>query len=174
MREKYAAALKFMEERKQPILTVQAQYQQQPVLKLIGIDQEPKHVSEGHAIFATNKSVMRIYYYQKMYTSFIFRSYNETKENAEKYLTCIGNSWANLFLAHAFHAFHAGLISFWLARKSREEQGWYLRGNKSKLALKIWTESSRWVHYMLWRNRYSDRLQDYDTQFSLLYHRSPC
>eukprot|EP00985_Skeletonema_marinoi_P012293 scaffold5908_cov152-Skeletonema_marinoi.AAC.1 len=123
LREKYAAAIKFMEERKLRILTLQTQYQQQSVLKLIGIDQEPKCVSEGHAIFATNKSVMRIYYYLKMYTSFIFRSYDRTKENAEKYLTCIGNSWANLFLAHAFQAFHAGLISFWLARKSREEQG---------------------------------------------------
>eukprot|EP00985_Skeletonema_marinoi_P020234 scaffold11929_cov58-Skeletonema_marinoi.AAC.1 len=43
MRERYAEAIKFMEERKQPILTVQTQYQQQSVLKLIGIDQEPKH-----------------------------------------------------------------------------------------------------------------------------------
>jgi hypothetical protein len=54
-----------------------------------------------------------------------------------------------LLLTNAQHAFYVGLFSFWLARK-REEQQYYQRGNKSKLALKKWTESSQWTFENKW------------------------
>ena len=151
MRDKYAEAVKFVEERKLVVFKVQTQTQQRSVLRLIGTDEEVTQVSaEEQNILATNNSVMASYYFQGTYTSFIFRSYDGTKENIEKYLACIGNTWANLFLAHAYHAFYIGLVSFWLARKSREEQQWHQRGNTSKLALKRWTESSQWSFENKW------------------------
>jgi len=146
VREKYAEAIKFTEERKQVILMVQAQYPQHSIFKLIGTEKEPKQVStEEQIILATNNSVMTTCYYQKTYISFMFRSYEDTKHYAEKYFACIDNTWANLFLHHAYHAFYIGLISFWFARKSRDEQQWYERGEKSKLAMKKWVESSQWT-----------------------------
>jgi hypothetical protein len=117
---------------------------------LIGTYAEPKHVSaDEQDILATNNSVMTSDYYQKAYISFMFRSYDDTKENIEKYLGCVGNTWANLLFAHAVHAFYTGLISFWVARKSREQQ-WYHRGKESKLALKRWAESSKWTFENKW------------------------
>jgi predicted ATPase len=142
MRKKYDEAIKFMAERKQVLCLVQMQCAQRSVLKLIGTDEESKYVSaEEQTIIATNNSVMTTYYYMKTYISFTFRSYDGTKESIEKYLACISNTWANLLLHHAFHAFYIGLVFFWLARMSRGEQQWHERGNKSKLALKKWAES---------------------------------
>jgi hypothetical protein len=133
------------------IFKVQMQNFLHSIFKLIGTDEEPKHVSsEEQVILATNNSVATFCYYQRAYTSFMFRSYDDTKENIEKSLACIGSTWANLFIAHAYHAFYAGLISFWLARESREEQQWYQRGNQSKLALKRWTQSSQWTFENKW------------------------
>jgi hypothetical protein len=151
VREKYAEVIKFMEQRKLVTGGVQAQYILRSMLRLIGTDEEPKHVSDEELkILATNNSTMTTYYYQKTYISFIFRSYDDTKHFTEKYLACISNTWANLILAHAYHAFYIGLISFWSARKSRDEQIWYRRGEKSKLALKKWTESSLWTFEDKW------------------------
>jgi hypothetical protein len=151
MRAKYADVIQILEERKMVILMIQTQYQQRTVFKLIGTDEEPKYVSsEEQDILATNNSVRTSYYFQKAFSSFMFRSYDDSKENIEKYLACISNTWANLFLAHAYHPFYVGLISFWLARKSRDEQQWHQRGNKSKLALKRWAESSRWTFENKW------------------------
>jgi hypothetical protein len=151
VREKYAEAIKFMEEKKHVIFMVQLRYQQHSILRLIGTDEEPKYVSaEEQNILATNSSVMTTYYYQKTYISFMFRSYDDTKHYAEKYLACIGTTWANLFLGHAHHAFFIGLISFWFARKSRDGQQWHEMGKRSKLVLKIWAESSRWTFENKW------------------------
>lgn len=130
---------------------VQLQCIQRSVFKLIGTDEKPKYDSaEGENILATNNSVMTSHYFQKAYISFMFRLYDDSKHYTEKYLDCIVSTWANLLLSHAFHAFYIGLVSFWVARKSREEQSWYQRGNKSKLALKKWTESSQWSFENKW------------------------
>jgi hypothetical protein len=152
VRENYIAAIKFLVQKNIMIFMAQTQnILHSTVLKLIGTDEEPKHVSaEDQNILATNNSAMASFYHQKSYISFMFRSYDDTKHYTEKYLACIGNTWANLILAHAYQAFYIGLISFWLARKSRDEQIWYKRGEKSKLALKKWTESSMWTFENKW------------------------
>lgn len=150
VRENYSEAIKFMVERNQAILTLQTQYHQQTVLKLMGANEKSKLVPEGHAILATNKTVMLVQYYQRMYTNFIFRSYDGAKENIEKYLACVVDGGTTLFLAHAFHAFYMGLVSFWLARKSSEEKGWYQKGKRFKMALKKWTASSQWTFENKW------------------------
>jgi len=155
MQENCAEVMKFMEERKLVIFMFQMQYFMHSVLKLIGIDEESKQVSaEEQSILATNNSVMTSYFYQKAYTSFMFRSYDGTKDNTEKYLACIGHTWANLFLHFAFHSFYIGLISFWLARKStdgqQQQQQWYERGKSSKVALQKWAESSLWTFENKW------------------------
>ncbi|KAL7426304.1 LOW QUALITY PROTEIN: hypothetical protein ACHAXM_000389, partial [Skeletonema potamos] len=151
MRQECAEVIKFMDQRRTVILMIQAQYGQNSMLSLIGTDEEPKHVSDEELkILATNNAVMTTYYYQKTYTSFMFRSYDDTKNYTEKYLACISNTWANLFLHHAYHAFYVGLVSFWLARKSRDEQIWHEWGEKYKLALKKWAESSLWTFENKW------------------------
>ena len=149
-RDKCAESINFMHERKMLIFGMTAKYHQHSLFKLIGIDEKPKDVSAEEAkILATNSSVKLTYNYQKAYISFMFRLYDDSKDYAEKYLDCIGNTWPNLFAAHAFQAFHMGLISFWLARKSREQR-WYERGERSKLALKKWAESSKWTFENKW------------------------
>ena len=151
IRTQYYKAIQFMEERKLVIFKVQSQYQQQTVFKLIGTDEDPKYVStEEHNILGRNDSVRATFFFHTAYISFMFRSYDDMKVNIEKYLGCIRNTWANLLLAHAQHAFYVGLISFWLVRKSRDEHQWHQMGNKSKLALKKWTESSQWTFENKW------------------------
>jgi predicted ATPase len=136
--------IQMCEERKQLIFMVQAQQVQRTLSKLIGTGEEPKYSSEGRDILASNSSVLRSYHYQTAYVSFIFRSYDDTIENIEKYFALQETTWGILLLAHAVHAFHTGLISFWVARKSKEQR-WYQRGNQSKLALRRWAESSQWT-----------------------------
>jgi hypothetical protein len=151
VREEFAEAIKFMEARNQVIFMIQTQQHHRSASKLIGTDDEPRHVSsEEQNIITTNPSVRTSYYYRKAYDSFMFRSYDGTRENIAKYLGCIRNTWANLLLAHAQHAFYVGLMSFWLVRKSRDEHQWHQMGNKSKLALKKWTESSQWTFENKW------------------------
>jgi len=145
VREKYAEAIKFSKERNMMIFVVQMQSFQRTIFKLIGSDEEPKNVSEEQSMLATSISVKTTYYYGKAFIGFMFRSHDDTKHYAEKYLVCISNTWANLLVAHSFHAFYIGLISFWLARQLRDGQDWYERGGKSKLALKNWAKSSKWT-----------------------------
>ncbi|KAK1744366.1 hypothetical protein QTG54_004899 [Skeletonema marinoi] len=90
--------------------------------KLIGTGEEPKYSSEGLDILASNSSALRSYHYQTAYKT--SRSILPPRD----YL-------GNIVLAQAVHAFHTGLISFWVARKSKEQR-WYQRGNQSKLALR--------------------------------------
>ncbi|KAK1742678.1 putative AAA ATPase [Skeletonema marinoi] len=136
-------------EKQQLIFMVHAQQIKRTVSKLIGTGEEPMYSSEGRDILASNSSVLRSYHYHAAYVSFIFRSYDDTIENIEKYFAFQENTWGILFLAHAVHAFHTGLISFWAARKSKEQR-WYQRGNQSKLALRRWAESSQWTFENKW------------------------
>jgi len=150
-REKCAKVINFTYERKMFIFMTQHQCLQKSVLKLIGTDEMPKYTSaEEENILATNYSVRTSYYFWRAFTSFMFRSYDDSKHYAEKYLDCVGNTWANLFLQHALHAFYIGLVSFWVARKSKDGQQWHERGKRSKLALKKWAESSQWTFENKW------------------------
>ena len=151
VRGKMADSVNFMQERKMLIFMIHLQYLQHTVFELIGTDEKPKYDSpEEKNILATNPNVMTTYYFHGAYTSFVFRFYDDDKLNAEKYLDCIVNTWANLTYAHSVHAFYMGLIYFWLARNSREEQQWHERGTRSKLALKKWAESSQWTFENKW------------------------
>jgi hypothetical protein len=152
MREKYAKLIEMMEKRKQVIFLVQILSIQRSIFKLVGSEEEQKYIIEEQNIIARNNSVLRTYCFQKAYISFIFRSFDDTKIASESYFACSETTWANLFFNHAAHTFYIGLISFWVARKSREErqQQWYQRGSKSKLALKQWVESSRWNFEHKW------------------------
>ena len=149
--EKCSVAVDFMYERKILIFMIQVQCVQRSVFKLIGTDDHLKYESaEVDNILATNNSVMATNYFHNAYISFMFRLFDDSKHYTEKYLDCAVNTWANLFLNHAFHAFYMGLISFWLARKSEEGQQWRERGKRSQLALKEWAESSQWTFENKW------------------------
>ena len=149
MQEKNANSIQFSEERKQLIVAVQSKLVQRTVSKLIGTGEEPEYSSEGWDILASNGSVSRSHHYQTAYLSFIFRSREDTIENIEKYFAFQETTWGNLFFAHAVHAFYTGLISFWVARKSKEQR-WYQRGCRSKLALRRWADSSQWTFENKW------------------------
>jgi predicted ATPase len=152
MQEKYAKLIEMMEETKQMIFLVMHQPIQRSIFKLVGSEEKQKYIIEEQNIIARNNSALRSYCFQKAYISFIFRSFDDTKIASESYFACSETTWANLLLNHAPHTFYIGLISFWVARKSREEQQqqWYQRGNTSKLALKQWAESSRWNFEHKW------------------------
>ena len=72
-------------EKQQLIFMVHAQQIKRTVSKLIGTGEEPMYSSEGRDILASNSSVLRSYHYHAAYVSFIFRSYDDTIENIEKY-----------------------------------------------------------------------------------------
>ncbi|KAL7491984.1 hypothetical protein ACHAWT_001238 [Skeletonema menzelii] len=152
IREKGDEVIKFMQERKVGTFLLPAQCMQNSILKLIGIDDEQEFIfSEEENILATNNHVKTTYYAQKMYISFMFRLFEETKANAEKFVACIASStWANLVFVHSFRTFNIGLISFWVARNSGDGEQWYERGNKSKLALRKWSETSQWTFENKW------------------------
>jgi len=150
LQEQYAESQKMMEKRKQVIFLIQSQQKQRSIFKLIGTDEEPKSVPEEQSILSSNNSVFRSYCFQKAYISFLFRSFDETKDSAEKYLACSENTWAHLFFAHSIHTFYIGLISFWLARKSRDGQQWQQRGEKFRIALKRWAEYCNWTFENKW------------------------
>jgi hypothetical protein len=147
----HAEQQKMMEERKQVIFLVQSLPVQRSIFKLIGSDEAPKIVAEEQIILATNNSVLMSHCFQKAYISFLFRSYDDTKVYAEKYLACSETTWANLFFAQSIQTFYIGLVSFWLARKSRDGQQCNLnRGEKFRLALKRWAEFCNWTFENKW------------------------
>ncbi len=152
MREKSVEVTNFLFERKMFILVVQIECLLGLVSKLSGKEEKSKYVSTEvvHGILATNNNVTATYYVQKAYVSFIFRSYDDSKLYIEKHLEVVENTWANLLVAHSFLAFYFGLISFWVARKSRDEPQWLEHGNRSKLAFKKWAESSKWTFENKW------------------------
>jgi hypothetical protein len=80
----------------------------------------------------------------------MFRSYDDAKEYVSKFYECRENAWANLMATHINNALYTGLISFWVARKSRDAQCWFTRGNESKLTFKRWAESSQWTFENKW------------------------
>jgi len=152
-REKGDEVINFIGKRKMVIFLLEIQLVQNSVFKLIGIDEEPNQSSaEEASIVATkNSSVKLTHFFQKSYISFIFRLYDNTKDCAEKYFDCVTSSAvANLLVWQSFNAFYVGLISFWVARNSRDGDEWHERGNKSKLALKKWVETSQWTFENNW------------------------
>eukprot|EP00986_Skeletonema_menzelii_P013592 scaffold8066_cov147-Skeletonema_menzelii.AAC.1 len=151
-REKGDEVIKFMQERQVGAHLIPTQCIQNSVLKLIGIDEDPKHASaEEEKIFATNNGVKSTHCFQKLYISFMFRLYDETKANAEVFLACIASStWTNLFVSQSFRTFYIGLVSFWVARSSSDREQWHERGHKSKLALRKWAETSQWTFENKW------------------------
>eukprot|EP00986_Skeletonema_menzelii_P008361 scaffold3485_cov98-Skeletonema_menzelii.AAC.1 len=144
-REKGAEVIKFMQGKKVVVLLIPTQYIQDSVLKLMGIYDEPKYSSaEEESILATNNNVQTTHYFQKLYISFMFRLYDDMKANTEKFLACSAHA-STLLVSQSFRTFYIGLVSFWAARSSRDGEQWYERGNKSKLALRKWAETSRWT-----------------------------
>eukprot|EP00985_Skeletonema_marinoi_P001771 scaffold703_cov184-Skeletonema_marinoi.AAC.1 len=122
---------------------------QRDVLRLIGSDEEVT-IPEEHKLVASNNSVLKTFYFRKAYISFMFRSYDDAKEHVSKFYDCRENAWANLMVTHIYPALHTGLISFWVARKSRDAQCWFARGNECKMTLKRWAESSQWTFENKW------------------------
>ena len=151
VQEKCAESEIFMYERKMLVFIVQLHACQHSVFKLIGTDEKPTYVSaEEENIIATNTSVRRTHYFWRAYTSFMFRLCDDAKHYTEKNMDCIVNTWSFMLVAHSNHAFYIGLISFWLARKTRDGQQWHETGKKSKLALKKWAETSKWTFENKW------------------------
>jgi len=147
MRGRIADSIRMMEQRQQLVFLIQLQQIQRSMLRLTGTYEEdgPKYAAEEQEILTSNNSALKTHFFHLAYINFMFRSYEDTKDYIEKYFACSEKAWAALFMNHAVHAFYIGLISFWVTRKSRNEQEWNVRGSKSKAALKQWAQSSRWT-----------------------------
>jgi hypothetical protein len=137
-----------MRENNHLIFLVHIKQVQRGVLKLIGSDEEVT-IPEEETLMASNNSVLKTSRFRKSYISFMFRSYDDAKENVPKFFNCRENAWANLLTNHINHALYTGLISFWVARKSGL-QYWFEKGNESKLTMKSWAESSQWTFENKW------------------------
>jgi len=148
LKEDQEKAIRLVKENNHLIFLVQMKQVQRGVLKLIGSDEEVT-IPQEETLIASNKSVLKTSCFRKSYISFMFRSYDDAKENVSKFFDCRENAWAILVTNHINHALYTGLISFWVARKSGL-QYWFGRGNESKLTLKRWTESSQWTFENKW------------------------
>ena len=144
-REKGDEVIKFMQERKMLTFLIPTQCLQNSVLKLIGVEEPKCNSAEEDKILATNKNALSAHCFQKLYISFMFRLYDETKAYAEEFLAYVAsNTWANLTFGQSFRSFYIGLASYWFARSSSDREQWYGIGNKSKLAFRKWAETCRW------------------------------
>eukprot|EP00985_Skeletonema_marinoi_P012756 scaffold6228_cov220-Skeletonema_marinoi.AAC.1 len=144
MREEYEKFFRLAKENNHSIFLVQIKQVQRDVLRLIGSDEEVT-IPVEEKLIASNSSVLKTFCFRKAYISFMFRSYDDAKEYVSKFFDCHENAWASLMVTHIYNALYTGLISFWVARKSRDAQYWITRGNESKVTLKRWAESSRWT-----------------------------
>ena len=79
--------------------------------------------------------------FHKMYMSFMLREYDQVKASAEKFFDYRFQPWTLLY-SYTAQSFHAGLVSFWVFRQSKESI-WHERGSKAKFAMMKWAESSR-------------------------------
>ena len=148
MREEQEKAQRLMKENGHLVFLVHLKLVQRGLFRLIGSDERVTIPEEEH-LLALNNSVVKTGCFRKAYISFMFRSYDDAKENVSKFFACHENAWS-LLTNHINHAFFTGLISFWVARKSGE-QYWFGRGNESKLTLKRWSESSQcWTFENKW------------------------
>jgi predicted ATPase len=105
-------SIMLFKEQNHVVFTVQLQQMQRTVYGLIGSDEEPEHLSEEQNILASNKSVMRTYWYQKSLACFMFRCYDETRDYTENFFACSEDTWSNLMFVHSASVFYTGLISF--------------------------------------------------------------
>ncbi|KAK1734468.1 putative AAA ATPase [Skeletonema marinoi] len=153
MREEYKKSEMLAKENNHSIFLVQIKQVQRDVLRLIGSDEEVT-IPVEEKLIASNNSVLKTFCFRKAYISFMFRSYDDAKEYVSKFFDCHENAWASLMVTHIYNALYTGLISFWVARKSRardaQYQYWIARGNESKLTLKRWVQSSPWTFENKW------------------------
>jgi len=147
LREKNSKTATILESNKSLIFLVQIKQVQRDVLKLIGSNEEVT-IPEEETLIASNNSVLKTSCFRKSYISFMFRSYDDAKENVSKFFDCRENAWANLLTMQGM-LLYTGLISFWVARKSGI-QYWFGRGNECKLTIKSWAESSQWTFENKW------------------------
>eukprot|EP00984_Skeletonema_dohrnii_P034453 scaffold33562_cov125-Skeletonema_dohrnii-CCMP3373.AAC.7 len=149
MREEYDEMGNLAKKNNHSIFLVHAKQIQRDVLTLAGSDEEVT-IPEEQKLVASNNSVMKNFCFRKAYSSFMFRSYDDAKEYVSKFYDCRENAWANLMVTHINTALYTGLISYWVARKSRDTKYWFARGNESKLTFKRWAESSQWTFENKW------------------------
>jgi len=147
MREEYAKTATMLEANKNLILLVQIKQVQRDMFKLIGSDEEVTFPEE-ETLIASNNSVLKTSCFRKSYISFMFRSYDDAKEHVSKFFDCRVNAWTNLLTMQGMFLY-AGLVSFWVARKSGL-QCWFGRGSECKITLKRWAESSQWTFENKW------------------------
>eukprot|EP00985_Skeletonema_marinoi_P011411 scaffold5430_cov122-Skeletonema_marinoi.AAC.1 len=147
--EEYEIMMRLAKENNHSIFLVHIKQLQRDILRLIGSDEEVT-IPEEEKLIASNNSVLKTFCFRNAYISFMFRSYDDAKEHVSKFYDCRENAWANLMVAHIYPALHTGLISFWVARKSRDAQCWFARGNESKLTFKRWAESCQWTFENKW------------------------
>eukprot|EP00984_Skeletonema_dohrnii_P028978 scaffold19263_cov118-Skeletonema_dohrnii-CCMP3373.AAC.1 len=151
MREEYNKSERLAKENNHFIHLVLIKQVQRDVLRLIGSDEEVK-IPEEEQLIGLNNTLLKTFCFRKAYISFMFRSYDDAKEYVSKFFDCHENAWASLVVSHIYNALYTGLISFWVARKSRDAQYqyWIARGNESKLTLKRWVQSSPWTFENKW------------------------
>eukprot|EP00985_Skeletonema_marinoi_P011488 scaffold5474_cov81-Skeletonema_marinoi.AAC.1 len=151
MREEYNKSERLAKENNHFIHLVLIKQVQRDVLRLIGSDEEVK-IPEEEKLIGLNNTLLKTFCFRKAYISFMFRSYDDAKEYVSKFFDCHENAWASLVVSHIYNALYTGLISFWVARKSRDAQYqyWIARGNESKLTLKRWVQSSPWTFENKW------------------------
>lgn len=102
-------------------------------------------IQVGQDLIEQNPHAAMVFYFQKMYISFMLREYEPMKEFAEKYFDLIDfklHSWMMIYALSAY-LWTSGLVSFWVYRQSNDPI-WASRGNKARLVMKKFAESSEW------------------------------
>ncbi|KAL7464104.1 hypothetical protein ACHAXS_004440, partial [Conticribra weissflogii] len=100
------------------------------------------HGPKEDFLISSNPSAAMIFHFNKMYISFMYRDFDGMTTAAEKYFGYKLDVWTLLNIAAA-QTFISGLVSFWIYRRTSDCK-WFERGNRSKLAMKHWAESSQW------------------------------
>ncbi|KAL7491484.1 hypothetical protein ACHAWT_001521, partial [Skeletonema menzelii] len=154
IREKGDEVIKFMQERKVVVFLIPVQCMQNSVLKLIGIDEEPKdNDAENESILAKNINAKAAHYLQNLRKEILGPIWCSHTLSVNFALVSFHSGWPEAQMIGSngsFREFCIGLVSFWVARSSNDREQWYERGKKSKLALRKWAETSQWTFENKW------------------------
>lgn len=91
---------------------------------------------------ADNSFQSKPHYFNKMYSAFVFRNYEDMKLAAEHYSDFKVLSWIFVY-SSSIQTFYEGLVSFWIGRKEKDDT-WIEKGKKCLKTIESFAETCSW------------------------------
>lgn len=83
------------------------------------------------------------YHFHKMYMAFMFRDFDSIRKFADIFVSSNKTIWTCM-ISGSSRLFYGGLVSFWIARATKNSEFWATMGEEAIAQMEVWSKASPW------------------------------